>query len=70
MAQGNVPGDELLTGLCILLGGFLLLLPGIVTDIIGITMVLPGSREFYKGYIKIWLGKMIGKGYRKIMIWW
>ncbi len=70
MAQGNIPGDELLTGFCILLGGFLLLLPGIVTDIIGITMVLPGTREFYKGYIKIWLEKMIGKGYRRIMIRW
>ncbi|MCF6461767.1 FxsA family protein [Clostridium sp. Cult3] len=70
MSQGNVPGDELLTGFCILLGGFLLLLPGIVTDIIGITMVLPGTREFYKGYIKRWLEKMVGRGYTRIMIRW
>ena len=48
MGQGRVPGDEIITGFCILVGGFLLLLPGIVTDIIGITMVLPGTREFIK----------------------
>lgn len=68
MGQGNVPGDEILTGFCILVGGFLLLIPGIVTDIIGITMVLPGSREFYKGYIKRWLQRLINRGYTNIRI--
>lgn len=70
MSQGNVPGDELLSGLSILIGGFLLLLPGIVTDVIGITMVLPGTREFYKQYIKRKIEKMINKGYTNIMIRW
>ena len=70
MSQGNVPGDELLTGFCILIGGFFLLMPGIVTDIIGITMVLPGTRNFYKEYIKRYLQKMINKGYTNIMIRW
>ncbi len=41
--RGNIPGNEILTGFSILIGGFLLLLPGIVTDIVGITMVLPGN---------------------------
>lgn len=68
MGQGNVPGDEILTGFCILVGGFLLLIPGIVTDIIGITMVLPGTREFYKGYIKRWLQRLINRGYTNIRI--
>lgn len=70
MSQGNVPGDELLTGFCILVGGFLLLMPGIVTDIVGITMVLPGTRNAYKQYIKRYLQKMINKGYTNIMIKW
>ncbi|NMB07368.1 MAG: FxsA family protein [Tissierellia bacterium] len=70
MGQGRVPGDEIITGFCILVGGFLLLLPGIVTDIIGITMVLPGTREFYKIYIKRWLQRLINKGYTNIIIRW
>ncbi|MCF6462428.1 FxsA family protein [Clostridium sp. Cult1] len=70
MSQGNIPGNEILIGLSILVGGFLLLLPGIVTDIIGITMVLPGSRNFYKEYFKTKIEKMINRGYTKIMIRW
>lgn len=70
MAQGNMPGDELLTGLSILVGGFLLLMPGIVTDIVGITMVIPITRNFYKQYIKNWLQKLINKGYSNIRIRW
>ncbi len=50
--QGRVPSDEILSGFSILVGGFLLLLPGIVTDIIGITMVLPGTRNFIKPILK------------------
>ncbi|NMA87310.1 MAG: FxsA family protein [Tissierellia bacterium] len=70
MGEGRIPGDEILTGFSILVGGFLLLLPGIVTDIIGITMVLPGTREFYKAYIKRWLQGLINKGYTNIIIRW
>ena len=70
MGEGRVPGDEILTGFSILVGGFLLLIPGIVTDIIGITMVLPGTREFYKAYIKRWLQGLINRGYTNIIIRW
>lgn len=70
MGEGRVPGDEILTGLSILVGGFLLLLPGIVTDIIGITMVLPGTRELYKAYIKRWIQGLINRGYTNIIIRW
>ena len=70
MGEGRVPGDEILTGFSILVGGFLLLLPGIVTDIVGITMVLPGTREFYKAYTKRWLQGLINRGYTNIIIRW
>ena len=70
MSQGNVPGNELLNGLCILVGGLFLLMPGIVTDIIGITMVIPGTRDYYKEYFKRWLKKMVDKGYTNIIIRW
>ena len=70
MARRNVPGDELLTGFCILVGGFLLLMPGIITDIVGITMALPGTRNAYKQYIKRYLQRMINKGYTNILIRW
>lgn len=35
MGQGRVPGDELINGLCVLIGGVLLLTPGLLTDTAG-----------------------------------
>ena len=62
LAQGNLPSDDLLTGLCIIIGGVFLIVPGIVTDIVGITMILPGTRELYKNNIKRILQNKIRKG--------
>ncbi len=50
--QGKLPGNELINGLCVLVGGALLLTPGLITDIVGFSLVIPGLREIYKLYIK------------------
>jgi len=47
MEQGRTPGRELLEGLFILIGGFTLLTPGFITDIMGLSMLLPLSRALY-----------------------
>jgi len=47
LAEGRPPARELLHGLFILIGGFTLLTPGFITDIIGISMLLPLFREYY-----------------------
>jgi UPF0716 protein FxsA len=45
--QGELPGIELLHGLMILVGGILLITPGFMTDIIGLTLLIPFTRHFY-----------------------
>jgi len=54
--QGRMPGNALLHGLCVLIGGLLLLTPGILTDLFGFSLLLPVTRvtyiEFIKTYIK------------------
>lgn len=35
ISQGRMPADELLGGLCVIIGGALLLAPGLITDIFG-----------------------------------
>ncbi len=45
--EGKTPTQELLNGLYILLGGFLLLTPGFITDIAGITMLITPIRTKY-----------------------
>lgn len=47
LQEGRSPARELLDGLFVLLGGFTLLTPGFITDLIGISMLIPLSRTFY-----------------------
>lgn len=60
--SGKMPGDQLINGLCVLIGGALLLTPGILTDIIGFGLVIPVTRELFKGVVKKYLEKKINKG--------
>jgi UPF0716 protein FxsA len=53
LQRGTMPGDALLDGVCILVGGTLLLTPGFVTDLTGFLLLIPASRQ----YFKIWLMK-------------
>lgn len=70
LSQKRVPGDDILSALCILIGGLMLLLPGILTDVVGITMVLPITRKFYKEIIKSIIENMLLKGYNRIKFRW
>jgi UPF0716 protein FxsA len=45
--DGKTPKHELLHGLCILIGGFTLLTPGFLTDILGLSMLIPPTRNIY-----------------------
>lgn len=44
VAAGTLPGDTLLQGAAILVGGTLLLTPGVITDLLGILLLLPPTR--------------------------
>lgn len=46
LAEGRLPGRALLDGLSILTGGALLLTPGILTDAVGFSLILPKSRRW------------------------
>lgn len=43
--RGQLPVDEVFTGICILLGGALLLTPGFLTDAVGFLLLIPGFRR-------------------------
>ncbi len=47
LSYGRVPTDQLLHGLCVLIGGLLLVTPGLITDAIGFTLILPITRRSY-----------------------
>ena len=45
MQQGDMPGQEMVEGIMLLLGGALLITPGFITDAVGFALLLPGSRR-------------------------
>jgi UPF0716 protein FxsA len=48
MSSGQMPGDVIIDGLCILVGGVVLLTPGFITDAIGFALLLPATRNLIK----------------------
>jgi UPF0716 protein FxsA len=52
VASGQVPTDELVSGVLILFGGALLLTPGFFTDVLGLVLVLPPTRALLRGSVK------------------
>lgn len=60
--QGYMPGNELLHGLFVLIGGFALLTPGFLSDTIGFSMLIPQTREIYVKIAKEILKKKIQQG--------
>ncbi|MCG8669632.1 MAG: FxsA family protein [Pseudomonadales bacterium] len=45
MAQGELPGSELIEGVMLIVGGALLITPGFITDTIGFLLLFPVSRK-------------------------
>ncbi|MED4351721.1 membrane protein FxsA [Schinkia azotoformans] len=62
MTYGQLPGESILDGICILIGGLLLLTPGFISDLFGIVLLLPATRVFFKNSIKKWLEKKLRNG--------
>lgn len=60
LSAGRVPGQELVEGLIVMIGGITLLTPGLITDLFGLSMLLPFSRRFYaRIIIRYFKGRII-----------
>lgn len=46
MQRNEIPGNEIVQGLMLVIAGVLLVTPGFVTDILGLLFVMPGSRQY------------------------
>ncbi len=52
ISRGRMPADELIGGLCVVVGGAFLLAPGLITDALGFFLVLPVTRNLFIDAIK------------------
>jgi len=57
--QGRAPTKELAEGGLILVGGLMLLTPGILTDLWGLLCILPWSRRWLAPRMATWLGARV-----------
>jgi len=55
LMHGSIPGGAVLDGICILVGGALLLTPGFITDLIGLSLLIPFTRAAIKPFLGRWL---------------
>lgn len=61
-SQGQVPGSVLLDGICILVGGVVLLTPGFITDAMGFLLLIPQTRAIFKGFLQKMFYYMVKNG--------
>src|SRR5690606_820660 len=52
VSRGELPTDELASGVLILFGGALMLTPGFLTDVFGLLLVLPPTRALLRGTVR------------------
>jgi UPF0716 protein FxsA len=67
LSYGQIPGESLLDGICILVGATLLLTPGFISDLFGFLLLFPPSRKPFKFLMINALRKRIEKGNIKII---
>ena len=62
LASGKLPGQALLDGISVLVGGAFLLTPGILTDFAGFALLLPTSRRWIQRRVRGALERQVKAG--------
>jgi UPF0716 protein FxsA len=61
-AMGQMPSGEILDGLCLMLAGALLLLPGLLSDVAALFLLIPLTRTVAKGLLLVLLKRLLSRG--------
>lgn len=62
MNSGRLPGHAIIDGLCVLIGGVLILTPGFLTDLLGLLLLIPVTRAPFKKALLNGIRKWMEKG--------
>lgn len=62
LASGRLPGQSLLDAISVLIGGAFLLTPGVLTDVVGFSLLLPFTRRWIQNGVRKRLEKRIADG--------
>ena len=56
---GQMPADSLVDGFLVLLAGVLFVLPGVLSDVVGIVLLFPPSRQLVKRGVAAWFRRNV-----------
>ena len=62
LAEGRLPGAELVEGALVLVGGLFLLTPGLLTDLMGLSLMVPAFRSAVRAWLIQRLEKLVREG--------
>ena len=62
LAQGIVPAEEMVDGVLIFAGGILFIIPGVLTDLFALVLLIPYTRTVFKRWLRRRFDRMIASG--------
>ena len=62
LSQGIVPAEEMVDGVLIFVGGILLIIPGLLTDLFALVLLIPYTRTIFKRWLRRRFDRMIAAG--------
>lgn len=68
MDKGQLPAREMFEGICLVLAGALLLVPGFVTDALGLLLFMPPFRELLRRFIGHRLAQRGAQGRARVFV--
>lgn len=67
MARGQLPSEGLTGAALILVGGVLLVTPGVLTDFVGLGLLFPPTRAIATRWVRRWLDRQLQTGNVRVM---
>lgn len=67
LSQGKLPDEGIVGGLLVLVGGVLLVTPGMLTDLAGFLLLIPRTRRFVADRIRDAIAKKLDTGVLQVM---
>ena len=64
--QGIVPAEELVDSVLIFVAGIVLVTPGVLTDVMGLLVLLPYTRTIFKRWLRKRFDRMVSSGNMQI----
>lgn len=67
LARGTVPADGVVSGVLVLLGGVLLITPGVLSDVAGLLLFIPQIRRAVAHYVTRRLERAVAQGTLRVV---